>query len=153
MQAWGGGTHAAHLKVLARFWAARVGDGRSASPATFAALADLPLNAGELCPRTIVAIVKAQAVCPPEMAPSGVGKMITTADISALSVKRAEERKHAERILSECRSVMAKEATVLSPSVHHQLLCDLDISVGRAVVGKALPGKDTLQARLFSNMQ
>ena len=152
MQAWGGGTYSAHLKDLARFWASRVGAGRSVAPATFAALAGLPLDAGELCPRTIVAIVKAQAVCPVELAPGGVGKMITPADISALAEKRAAERISAERMLSECRSVISAEATALSPTVQHQLLCDLDISVGRAVVGKGMADKPTVEARLFTHL-
>ena len=64
MQAWGGGTHAAHLKDLARFWFSRVGDGRSVATATFSSLASLPLNAGELCPRTIVAIVNRSGSLP-----------------------------------------------------------------------------------------
>ena len=148
LQRWGGGDHAAHLKDLAKFWTSRVGDGRAVDPKTFDALAKLPLNAAELCPRVVTAIVKAQAVCSAEYAPGGIGKLITSAEILSLSDKKAAERKEANTILIQCRLALNKEATALSQAAKFQLLCDLDIHVGRAVTGKGTQALSTLQDRL-----
>ena len=115
-----------------------VAPGRSVDPKTFEALAQMPLGAQELCPRLVIAIVKAQLMSPIEYATQGVCKMITPADILSLSGKRAAGRVHAEELLRKARKVMQTVEDKLSTRAQKQILNNLDIRTARLAVGRAV---------------
>ena len=136
IQKWAGGREGFYLKELQRFWATRVPHGRSVSASFLAALADLPIDANELCPRLITALVKAQAACPPHDCAGGVCKMISLAEIKSLRDK-VVERNQAEQILKQSRETLAGHGQKIQPAEILQLQSNLDLDVATALLSKA----------------
>ena len=144
IQTWAGGPEAFYLKELQNFWATRVPLGRIVHAALWAALAVLPMDAGELCPRVITAIVKAQAACPPPWCVGGLCRKFSVSDIISLRDKVAE-RKQAEIILMQSRMTLTEHCQNLQPAVILRLQSNLDIAVAAALLSKGT-GPNQLKA-------
>ena len=117
------------------------------NPKLLQSLAELRLEANELCPRLVLAIVKADATCAPQYVSGNVCKLITTADIAGLE-KAPPVRNAAESLLRHSRELFLKHGSALASATQLQVLCDFDIRVGRVAVGRAMADCMTFEAGL-----
>ena len=147
IQRWGGGAKAYHIRELLNFWSTHVQAGRMLNPKLLQSLAELRLEANELCPRLVLAIVKADATCATQYVSGGVCELITTADVAGLE-KTPSARNAAESLLKHSRELLLKHGSALASATQLKVLCDFDIRVARVAVGRAMADFMTFEAGL-----
>lgn len=134
-QKFGGGTSTHFVEEMGQFYRQFVKPGRVVPATTWQAIADVRLQATELCPRFMYAVLKAQATCPASKTDGGkICKYISASEIATLGTTRKDAMIEAEAVLNECRAVA--RAQNISHDKVTKALGRLDIFVARLVLGK-----------------
>ena len=104
---WGGGVGGRFVRDLRTFHQQFVSSERVIPTSTFAALADLKVDAASHAPFFAMAVVKAQGSCPVSKVQNQICRFISNSDITSLAGHRKEEMKSVDRMLSRCYELVS----------------------------------------------
>ena len=145
---WSGGDDGQLLRELLDFHRSHVPSDRVIPSCTFQSLAALKLSADEHVPLFVIAVLKAQATCPPGKVQQKICRYITQGDIASIQGKRLTNVLAAEALLRKCRDLVRGLLVQPSSKVLVKMLGKLDTLIVRHVFEKS---KDFINMDAIAN--